>query len=619
MKRWLRDAPIRQKLIALGLIASFSAMLVVSVVFLAATYVGARRSVREAVVTQTAIALDAISAPLAFSDRDVAADTLQRLRALPIIDLACTWDERGRFFAAYQRQVGLLCPVDPPPPLEQTSIRAFAVSRAVVVGGRPAGTLYVRANFSSVAEQVQAQAYATMAALILGALAAIAIGTLFQRAIAEPVAALAGTAQEVSSHGDYSLRAAGGGDDEVGHLVTAFNEMLAQIQRRDDELRTANRLKDEFLATVSHELRTPLNAILGWLQILQMTPVSEERLKQALKSLDRNARAQARLVEDLLDVSRIVAGKLRLKTALVDLTQVLDEAIDVTRSAAEAKGLRFVTQIAQPPHLVKGDPDRLQQAIWNLLANAVKFSEAGAVSVTLGHNDVDTVLTVEDHGVGIDPTFLPHIFEPFRQGDASPTRKHPGLGLGLAIVREIAQAHGGGVEAFSEGVGRGARFVLRVPTAPQTVMPSAAPPRARRPTAVLRGVTALVVDDDTDARELAALALAERGAYVTTAPDAAGALDLIGTRDIDVLVADLAMPDVDGFTLLNQVHDREHVTGRVIPAIAVTAHASNEVEARARKEGFRAFIRKPYRFEELVKAVADAARSVREPTDGLGR
>ena len=204
------------------------------------------------------------------------------------------------------------------------------------------GTLYIRANFSSVADQIRAQIYATIAALILGALAAMLIATLFQRAIAEPVTALAATAHDVSTHGDYSVRAqAGGGEDEVGRLVVAFNDMLAQIQKRDDDLRAANRLKDEFLATVSHELRTPLNAILGWLQILQMAPVSEERLKQALKSLDRNARTQARLVEDLLDVSRIVAGKLRLKLALVDLTQVLDEAIDVTRTAANAKGIRI--------------------------------------------------------------------------------------------------------------------------------------------------------------------------------------------------------------------------------------------------------------------------------------
>ena len=619
MRRWLRDAPIRHKLIALGLIASFSAMLVVSVVFLAAAYVGARRTAREAVITQAAIAMDAVSAPLAFNDRAVASEALQRLRALPILDLACTWDERGQFFAAYQAQVAILCPDAPPPPLERTTWRLFELSRAVVVGGRPAGTLYMRANFSSVDAQIAAQGYATIAALFLGALAAIAIGTLFQRAIARPLTALAGTAVEVSRHGDYSVRAAPGGNDEVGHLVIAFNDMLVQIQRRDEELRTANRLKDEFLATVSHELRTPLNAILGWLQILQMTPVSEDRLKQALKSLDRNARAQARLVEDLLDVSRIVAGKLRLRIALVDITQVLEEAIDVTQSAGDAKGIRIVTQIVDGPHLVRGDPDRLQQAIWNLLANAVKFSEAGTVTVSVSHDDVHTSVEVQDQGVGIEPAFLPHIFEPFRQADASSTRKHPGLGLGLAIVREIAQAHGGSVEAFSEGAGRGARFVLRVPTAHQAVIAATVPKRERRQTAVLRGITALVVDDDADARDLAAMALAERGAYVATASDAAGAIDLIGTRDIDVLVADLAMPDIDGFTLLRQVHDRELATGRIIPAIAVTAHTSHEVETRARAEGFRAFVRKPYRFEELVSAVAEAARSVRETTDGHSR
>ena len=620
MTRWLRDAPIRQKLIALGVIASASAMVVASVVFLVATYVGARRTAREAVLVQAAITTENISAALAFNDRAAATDTLRALRAMPILDLACAWDELGRFFAAYQPQLALPCPVAPPVVIARAGVNSFEVSRDVLVGGRTVGTLYIRANFSSVATQIRAQIYATIAALILGALAAILIASLYQRVIAGPVTALATTAHDVSTHGDYSIRAgAAGTEDEVGRLVVAFNDMLAQIQKRDDDLRAANRLKDEFLATVSHELRTPLNAILGWLQILQMAPVSEERLKQALKSLDRNARTQARLVEDLLDVSRIVAGKLRLKLALVDLTQVLDEAIDVTRTAANAKGIRIDAQVAEPPHLVRGDPDRLQQSIWNLLANAVKFSDSGAITVWLSHTPSETVVVVQDSGVGIDPAFLPHIFEPFRQGDASSTRKHPGLGLGLAIVREIAQAHGGRVEAFSEGIGRGAKFTLRLPTAQQAVVTSDAPKRQRRPASVLRGVTALVVDDDDDARELAAMALAERGAYVATASDAAGAIDLIGTRDIDVLIADLAMPDVDGFSLLNQVHDRELATGRIIPAIAVTAHTSNEIEKRAKTEGFRAFIRKPYRFEELVSAVADAARSVRETHEGSGR
>ena len=619
MTRWLRDAPIRQKLIALGLIASACALVVASAVFLVATYVGARRTTRESVLVQTAITSDNISAALAFADRAAATDTLRALRALPIVDVACVWNDHGQFFAAYQPALAFPCPASPPGAFERTTINGVDISRPIVVGNRGVGTLYIRANFSNVAVQLRAQAYATVFALLLGALAAVVVATIFQRAIAQPVAALAETAQDISARGDYSVRQATNSKDEIGRLVVAFNEMLDQIQRRDSELRTANRLKDEFLATVSHELRTPLNAILGWLQILQTTPVSEERLKQALKSLDRNARAQARLVEDLLDVSRIVAGKLRLKLALVDVTQVVDEAIDVTRSAAEAKGLRIDIHFDESPHLVRGDPDRLQQAIWNLLANAVKFTDSGAISVSLSHTATEAIVAVQDAGIGVDPIFLPHIFEPFRQGDASSTRKHPGLGLGLAIVREIAQAHGGRVEAFSDGVGRGARFVLRIPTAHHVVVAPGQPARAHRPPAVLRGVTALVVDDDYDARELAALALAERGAYVATAPDAAAALDLLGTRDIDVLVADLAMPDVDGYGLLLQLRERELATGRIIPAVAVTAHTSVEDEARALAHGFRSFIRKPYHFDDLVDAVASAARSARDSKEGLAR
>ncbi|HXD75322.1 MAG TPA: CHASE sensor domain-containing protein, partial [Vicinamibacterales bacterium] len=293
MTRWLRDAPLRHKLIALGLIASASAMFVVTIVFLVSTYVGARRTARDAVLAQTAITIDTISAPLAFNDRMAASDTLHALRSMPIIDVACTWDNRGQFFAAYQPSLSVPCPASPPLPMELSTPTSFQVSRPVIVGGRGVGTVYIRANFSSVAGQLRAQLYATIAALLLGALAAVGIGTIFQRAIAGPVTSLAQIAEDVTAKGDYSLRATeSGGSDEVGHLVGAFNEMLTQIEKRDDELRTANRIKDEFLATVSHELRTPLNAILGWLQILQMTPVSEERLKQALASLDHNARAQ---------------------------------------------------------------------------------------------------------------------------------------------------------------------------------------------------------------------------------------------------------------------------------------------------------------------------------------
>src|SRR5438093_8630868 len=274
MTRWLRDAPIRQKLIALGVIASASAMVVASVVFLVATYLGARRTAREAVLVQAAITTENTSAALAFNDRAAATDTLHALRALPIIDLACVWDDLGRFFAAYQPQLALPCPAAPPVVEARAGVNAFEVSRDILVGARRVGTLYIRANFSSVADQIRAQIYATIAALILGALAAMLIATLFQRAIAEPVTALAATAHDVSTHGDYSVRAqAGGGEDEVGRLVVAFNDMLAQIQKRDDDLRAANRLKDEFLAAVPPELRTPLNAILGWLQSLQIAPV----------------------------------------------------------------------------------------------------------------------------------------------------------------------------------------------------------------------------------------------------------------------------------------------------------------------------------------------------------
>ncbi len=610
MRRWLADAPIRQKLMALGLITSALALVVSSVVFLLTSYLVARRQTHDSVVAQSVVAADNVSAAIAFGDRQAAAEVLGALRAMPSIDVVCVWDESGVFFAAYQPSLTTPCPAVAPGELDRTNAGHVEIGRPVLVGGaRRVGSLYIRANLNEVATRMRAQAVATVVALLLGALAAAAFAARFRRAIAGPLTALATTAHDISARGDYSVRVPStDSHDELGELVATFNDMLQEIERRDFELRTANRLKDEFLATVSHELRTPLNAILGWLQILQMTPVSKERLDHALKSLDRNARAQARLVEDLLDVSRIVAGKLRLKVGVIDATQVVEAAVDVTRAAAEAKGIALDAQIDAGPHLVKGDPDRLQQAVWNLLANAVKFTDPGGrITISLSHTSDEAIVVVEDNGIGIDPLFLPHVFEPFRQADASSTRKHPGLGLGLAIVREISHAHGGKAEAFSAGRGRGARFVLRLPCA-QSQSPAALTPRVSGTDTILRGISAIVVDDDADARELAAIALAARGAYVATAADAAGALDLVGIREVDVIVADLAMPVLDGYGLLARLRSGESATGRQLPVIALTAQASADEEGRALAAGFAAYLRKPYRLEELVQAVARAAR-----------
>ena len=613
MKKWLRDAPIRQKLVTLGLVASGCALVVASLIFLVTTYVVSRRAIHGNIVAQWAITADNVSAALAFGDSAAAADTLHALRATAAVDNACLWNTQAQLFAAYERSSSLSCPGGAPADVDRMAADHIEIARGIAIGGRRVGTLYIRANLDELVTRVRIQAVASLAALVLGGLAALAIGMRFQRIISDPLMALASTASDVSRRGDYSVRAEIAGGDEIGQLVVTVNEMLHQVERRNQELRAANRLKDEFLATLSHELRTPLNAILGWLQILRLTPPSAARLDQALSSLERNARAQSRLVEDLLDVSRIVAGKLQLKVALIDLTHVVDEAIEVIRPTAEVKRIRIDRQFEPVAHLVSGDPDRLQQAVWNLLANAVKFSDpASRVTVSLTQTPHEVSLAIADQGAGISLEFLPYAFEPFRQADGSTTRKHGGLGLGLAIVREILQAHGGRVDAFSDGVGRGARFELHLPNVRNGQPGSAAIQADRGSLPTLKGVSALVVDDDTDAREVAAAALAHQGAYVTTAPDAARALHLIASRDIDVLVADLSMPQVDGYQLLAQIRERELTTGHSIPAIAVTALASAEEETRAAAAGFAEYVRKPYRFEDLVDAVEAVTLEVRK-------
>ena len=293
--------------------------------------------------------------------------------------------------------------------------------------------------------------------LVVVVLLATVLATRLQHSISNPIVALARTADRVTSTGDYSARAEQMTNDEVGRLVVAFNGMLAQIQQQ-------NRVKDEFLATVSHELRTPLNAMLGWLQIIQRTNPEASALTRALTSLERNAKVQQRVVEDLLDISRVVSGKLQMNLTVVDLRLVMGAAIDVVATGAAQAGVTLHWHPPGSPCLVSGDAARLQQAFWNVLSNGVKFTPRGGTVTTSIQSRTDVfAIVIHDTGVGIDPAFLPHVFERFQQADSSATREHGGLGLGLAIVHEIVTLHGGSVTAASEGKGRGATFTIALP------------------------------------------------------------------------------------------------------------------------------------------------------------
>ena len=387
------------------------------------------------------------------------------------------------------------------------------------------------------------------------------------------------------------------------------------------EAETANRLKDEFLATVSHELRTPLNAIIGWCHMLGQGKSDEATFAHALKTIERNAKLQAQLIEDILDVSRIVTGKVRLNTRPVDMAAVINAAIDSVQLASEAKNIKLEVRIDPSARHTNGDVTRLQQVVWNLLSNAIKFTpEGGSVAVRLerlGHN---ARLIVSDTGQGISNQFLPFIFDRFRQADGTSTRRQNGLGLGLAIVRHLVELHGGSIDAESAGEGKGSMFTIMLPLTQQgrevriRNTASLAPPEElaqyAKPLPSLAGLDVLLVDDDKDNLQIISALLAEHKATVQTAASAVEALDLLRCYQPDVLVSDLAMPEEDGFSLISKVRQLEEQSNRRIPAVALTALVRIEDRARALAAGFNMFVPKPVQPSELITTIANLKPSV---------
>lgn len=381
----------------------------------------------------------------------------------------------------------------------------------------------------------------------------------------------------------------------------------ARLYRQAQE---ANRLKDEFLATLSHELRTPLNAMLGWSHMLRVGTLKGDAAARALNSIERNARVQAQLVEDLLDVSRIISGKLPLKTEPVDLTGAITSAIEAVRAAAIAKNIELQVELDQTAASVIGDSARLQQVIWNLLTNAVKFTPSGGrIDVRLDRADGQAQVTVRDTGQGIPPDFLPHVFERFRQQDATTSRKHGGLGLGLSIVRYLTEAHGGTVSVSSPGEGRGATFTLWLPLSHvRQEADRAAAPEHPRPS--LSGVRVLVVDDEADARELLTLVLEGCGADVLSVGSAGEALHVLSRDQLDILLADIGMPDRDGYDLIRAIRELPPEMGGTIHAVAVTAYASLRERDEALAAGYNWHVAKPVDPDYVAGIVAQAAGRV---------
>ncbi|MES1187890.1 MAG: ATP-binding protein, partial [Myxococcales bacterium] len=386
---------------------------------------------------------------------------------------------------------------------------------------------------------------------------------------------------------------------------------------------SAARAKDEFVAVVSHELRTPLNVIIGWVRLLRSASLSEKTKADALAVIERNANAQSQLVADLLDISRAITGSIRLEPAQIDLGNVVNLVVEDARFALEAKRLQLHTDIASEGTVMRGDGERLKQVVWNLLLNAIKFTpKGGKITIRLSRVESDLELTVTDTGVGIAPEFLPHVFDSFRQSDSRSTRTHGGLGIGLSIVKHLVDLHAGSIDAYSEGRGKGASFVVRLPISAvisTTVgigrVPATTPQRQElaRPEA-LAGRTILVVDDEPDARELLRIVLESCGVTVFDAANVPAAMAVLESERVDLLVSDIGMPEEDGFSLIRRLRALPNPTTAAIPAVALTAFARNEDRTRTLLEGFNLHMAKPVEPAELLLALADLAGSrVGEP------
>jgi signal transduction histidine kinase/ActR/RegA family two-component response regulator len=419
-------------------------------------------------------------------------------------------------------------------------------------------------------------------------------------------------------YGDQDLVLA---SELASHASVAIdNARLYHLSQRERaRVEAATRAKDEFVAMVSHELRTPLHAILGWVDLLRKGDLTEGKRTHALEVVARNAQAQNQLVSDLLDISRAITGRLRITPSQIDLSDVIDMAVESVRPAAEAKRIAIAVQVECQSSVLRGDADRLQQVVWNLLVNAVKFTaKGGRITVRLQTVGSELELNVEDTGVGIDPDFLPHIFDTFRQFEVGAARRHGGLGIGLSIAKHIVELHGGTILARSPGKGLGATLTVRVPISPviSTAYGITKVPATKAQTQSSdvpssgKGIQVLVVDDDADGRELIAVVLEASGMEVRVAGNVAEALAVLETQSPDVVVSDIGMPDEDGYSLVRKIRTLTNEELQRVPAIALTAFASNEDRTRALVAGFNAHLAKPAEPATLVRTVLELAGRV---------
>jgi signal transduction histidine kinase len=620
--RRFRDLPIRQKLTLGNVLASAFALLLATALLVAYELITFRTAMVRQLSGQAVLVGYNSASALVFSDREAAAKTLAALRAEPSVIAAAVYGKDGRPFATYLRAgvrdaPALAEPVAAGGRRHRFGAGELVVSEPITVDDERVGSVRIVSDLRERDARLRRYLGIVAVAFLAAIVGAMLLSARFQRTISGPIRHLVERARSVTEEQNYAVRAIPSGNDELGLLVRTFNEMLTQIQARDTALESArvaaeeaSRAKDEFLAVVSHELRTPLTPIISWTRMLRSGTVAQEGTDRALEVIERNARSQAQLVDDLLDVSRIIAGKMRLDVQLVDLGPIVENTADSLRPAAEAKGIRLQVLLDPRAGRVSGDAERLQQVCWNLVANAIKFTpKGGRVQVQLQRVDSQVELTVSDTGQGIPPGFLGHLFERFRQADSSSTRRHGGLGLGLAIVRHIVELHGGQVRAESGGEGHGATFVVSLPVtllraAPSErihpTAPTFPPPAAERN---LKGLRVLVVDDEPDTLDTLRAILLRAGAEVLTAADAMEALTNLQSWKPDVLVSDIGMPGDDGYALIRKIRALAPEQGGKTLALALTAYARVEDRLKVLAAGYQLHVPKPIEPAELVALV----------------
>jgi signal transduction histidine kinase len=600
---------------------SAAAIILVAVALAAANHYAQRREAFAALHAQAQVAAMNSGAPLVFGDRDTATEVLGAFRAMPGIDEATLYSLDGTVFARYHRPAaggsdsGVLAAIP-------GSRNRIVTTLPVQEKGQRLGRLEVSYDPSQLERKLWQGAILAVALATVAILLAFLASRYLAALVTRPVVVLTRTAQRVSERGDYSLRAPqSAGDDELARLTASFNGMLDRIERQDLDLKAsreqaeqASRMKDEFLATLSHELRTPMTPILGWAQILRRLAGTDAKAAQAAEVIERNAIAQTRIIDDLLDMSRIVSGKIRLDLRSYDPREVIDAALDAVRAAAQARGVAVESSVEPGVPLLRGDPQRIQQVLWNLLSNATKFTgKDGRVAIDARVAEAEggpvVRIRVADTGLGIAPAFLPHVFERFRQADSSATRNHGGLGLGLAIVKQLVELHGGTVSASSAGLGQGATFTLDLPV-PRDAHPAPAPARAATTIPanagdpIPRGLRVLVVDDEADARDWIARVLTDAGADVREAASADEAMRSLQGFRPQVLVSDIGMPGRDGYALIREIRMLPDTATSAIPAVALTAFARAEDGIRALTAGFQLHLGKPVDEARLLAAVA---------------